>query len=110
VAVHFFHAVTGALTREVVTLHHTRITASLAGTRHIYGLDFRQRVDRHLLSHLIAVGRTTKLAHKPFWLTVRLLGRLDTGGRQLATALAAELRDMTTLTASGKASRLIQVA
>src|SRR5262245_44428421 len=104
---HLLHAVRGPLALEVVPLHRTLKAAALRHARHINGLHAFHHLDRDLATHSQFACRPAQLANESLRLRSRLGRRLRPGIRKLLGALAVQIGNMTTFTATGQAARLI---
>src|SRR5207253_2938099 len=69
-----------------------------------------QHITRELTAHLQIAQRAAQLADESLRLAAGLVERLSAGGGKLFGALAFELGNMTTFTATSEAPRLIEKA
>ena len=102
------NAVRGPLAGEFVPLDRPGETAALGDPGDIDRLHFGERVDFDLAADGHFADRTANFADESLRLAIGLGEQLDAGRGTLLGALAVELGDMTTDTASCQATRLIR--
>ena len=84
--------------------------AALGGGRDVDRLDVGEGFDLDLAADGQFAGSTAELANESLRLAIGLGEQLDAGCRTLLGALAVELGDMTTLTATGQTAGLVEKA
>ena len=107
---HFFHAVRCPLTGEIVPFHHARGAASFGSADDIDGLDFFEDIDLQFLADLEAVGFAAELANEPLWFAIGFGDGFHTGRSAAFLRFAIEPGNLPASTATGKTTRLIQIA
>src|SRR6185312_15799399 len=112
VAMHFLHAVAGALALVVVPPHDARGAAALRSAGDVDRLDAFQQRDGKLLANRVFRARpidklAAELANEPLRLARRPSRRLGAAGRESLRPLAIQFSDMTALGARCQTARLI---
>jgi hypothetical protein len=103
-----FHAVGGTLTGEIMPLHGTRKTATLARADDIDGRNPLEGVNLDLTTDSQFASTATNFADEPLGLTASLGDKFHSSGGTLLGSLAVELRHLTTLGTSRQTPGLIE--